>query len=294
MAYYTYKITNLINHKFYIGKAKDIQKRWSAHKTAAKNKKEGDYSIFHRAITKHGPDNFVVEELTQHEIETNALDQEKTLIKELNAKDRETGYNMTDGGDGASGYRHTEEAKRRMSEYRKGKYVGNSNPFYGQHHTEEMRQQLSAIRKRQNQDHPEKYNQLNIAQCFLNLEECLDIQRAWMQKDVSMEMLSSKYGVVLTTIFHILHGTYIAVRGHSILTEEIFQKIKREKEITQNIHLRKLTSNQEKEIIWKYLNTTVSLKEIANEYLTSPTTIKNTLKRNNVLLRGPKSSKHRL
>lgn len=170
MAYYTYKITNLINHKFYIGKAKDIQKRWSAHKTAAKNKKEGDYSIFHRAITKHGPDNFVVEELTQHEIETGALDQEKDFIKNLNAKDRSIGYNITDGGEGASGYRHTEEAKKRMSEYRKTHWIGAGNPFYGKHHSDNFKQKHSQVMKAKYLANPEYYDQLNIRQCALNLE----------------------------------------------------------------------------------------------------------------------------
>lgn len=76
------------------------------------------------------------------------------------------GYNMTDGGDGAIGCTHSEEARKKLSDKAKerlsnkenhpmygkrfseetkekmskahiGKRMGVDNPFYGKHHTEE-------------------------------------------------------------------------------------------------------------------------------------------------------------
>src|ERR1035437_892523 len=143
MSYYTYKITNLINKKIYIGKAANIQKRWSQHKTAAKNQEPNDFAILHRAMNKYGFDNFIVEQLTQHEKEEDALAQEILFISQFNTQNRAIGYNLTEGGDGSSGYKHSEEAKIKMSEAKNGVYIGKNNPFYGKSHSAETCEFLS-------------------------------------------------------------------------------------------------------------------------------------------------------
>ena len=59
-----YKIENLINHKVYIGQSKDINKRWSRHRT-------NEHNIhLRRAFEKYGIENFSFEIL----IETYDLD----------------------------------------------------------------------------------------------------------------------------------------------------------------------------------------------------------------------------
>jgi len=76
-------------------------------------------------------------------------------------KDLGTGvlHNRTDGGDGSSGFTHSEESKRKMSEERKGKFSGKNNPmygvslkgenhhFYGKSHSEETKRKMSEKRK---------------------------------------------------------------------------------------------------------------------------------------------------
>lgn len=290
MPYYTYKITNLKNSKLYIGKASNIKKRWAAHKTAAKTKQEGDYSIFHRSIAKHGCDNFAIEELSQHELEKDALLQEKIFIKELNAKDKSIGYNLTDGGDGASGYKHTEEAKKRMSELKKGIYLGNKNPFYGKHHSIEFRLKHAQVMKAKYLANKDYYDQLNALQCGLNLEQCLEIQRQWMKKDIGMEALAKNFGATVKTIFNILHGTYTILRGKSLLTEELLQQIKREKEMNAGKRYRKLSEDNELKLVERYQSSTKpSLKELARLYSVSDSTIANILKRHNISTRSNKS-----
>ena len=228
MNYYTYKIINLINGKIYIGKAANIKKRWSQHKTAAKNKDPNDFSILHRSMLKYGFDNFIIEQLTEHEKEEDALAQESIFISELKTRDRNIGYNMTDGGDGPSGYKWSDEAKKKMSENRKGKYNGEANPFYGKIHSDKTKLILSDLANERYYNDPDKYDAINIQQCELNTTTCIDIQKLYLKKNISMEDLAKQYSIAIATIHNILHGDYIAIRGQSIITEELFLQIKKE------------------------------------------------------------------
>lgn len=45
------------------------------------------------------------------------------------------------------GKHHSEETKEKLSEARKGKYMGEDNPMYGKHHTEKSRKKMSDARK---------------------------------------------------------------------------------------------------------------------------------------------------
>ena len=73
---------------------------------------------------------------------------EKTYIRHFNTYRPYTnhGFNFTIGGDGATGYIHTEEARKKMSEAKKGE----NNPMYGKHHTEEARKKISEANKGEN------------------------------------------------------------------------------------------------------------------------------------------------
>jgi len=148
--YYIYKITNLVNNKVYIGKTHDVKKRWRDHKRIAKIKTKGDYAYFHKAINKHGDNFFKVEVIDKFQSEKDCFEAECNYINYYKSNQRKFGYNLTEGGDGCSGYRHTKESLELMSSLKKGSYIGTRNPFYGKNHSEKTKRVLSENKKAQN------------------------------------------------------------------------------------------------------------------------------------------------
>ena len=101
-----YKITNLVNGHFYIGMSVDIEKRFRDHKAPRSLNRN---HVLSRAMRRHGRENFILEVLEQCE-ESSLSRREIFWIAELKPH-----YNMTAGGIGARGVRHSEETKRRLS-----------------------------------------------------------------------------------------------------------------------------------------------------------------------------------
>lgn len=131
-----YKITNKVNGKIYIGITNQgsgvrYYKHWS-------DARKGDPCPIHKAMTKYGKENFTLEIIDFADTYDELKEKEKFYIKKFNSMDRSVGYNLTEGGDGTFGRLHSEEtkekirqkalgrkaseeAKKRMSESRKGK-----------------------------------------------------------------------------------------------------------------------------------------------------------------------------
>ena len=123
-----YAFKNKTNGKMYVGQT---QRTFGIRTKQHLNRSD---TYFDKALSKYGLNNFSYW----------ILDRGSTL-EELNEKERywiteydclwPNGYNLTIGGDGVKGYRHTDEYKRKMSEAKKGKMIGENNPFYGKKHT---------------------------------------------------------------------------------------------------------------------------------------------------------------
>lgn len=92
-----YKITNIINHKSYIGQSINIEKRWYEHKCKAFCKKDVSYnSALHHGFRKYGVENFSFEIL--EECHSELLDlKEREYIKKENTLSP-NGYNILIGG----------------------------------------------------------------------------------------------------------------------------------------------------------------------------------------------------
>ena len=135
---YIYSFTNITNGKRYIGKTvKDVECRIRQHA----NKSILDaQSIFHKALKKYGMEGFYIKtwEIPNGQLsfaENNTIKQFNTIFP--------NGYNMTEGGEGTVGFKHSDETKKKLSEA----WTGEKNPNFGKHHSEETKRKMS-IRKK--------------------------------------------------------------------------------------------------------------------------------------------------
>jgi group I intron endonuclease len=110
-----YQARNLVNGKCYVGVSINFHKRKIAHKTRAANNSP---THFHNAIRKYGWDNFEWNILYEGE------DAHKKEMEYILSLDTITnGYNLTIGGEGTTGWKHTDEARRAISTAN----IGNTN-----------------------------------------------------------------------------------------------------------------------------------------------------------------------
>lgn len=148
---------NKINGKKYYGKtSKDPLERW---KNGHGYKKQ---TYFYNAIIKYGWDNF--EHIILHnnlscseasDLEKYYIEKDKTNVCRW-SKEVCGGYNMTDGGEGKLGHKHTQESKEKISQHslemwkdpnkRKElieKRSGQNSSSYGKKMSDETKQKLS-------------------------------------------------------------------------------------------------------------------------------------------------------
>jgi group I intron endonuclease len=108
-----YRVTCLVNDKLYFGVTRQtLQRRQSRHLAAALG--TSPYP-FHRAIRKHGPNNFLWNVIAELPSVAEAYALEVALIKEHRTIEHTYGYNSTQGGEGSRGYRHSEDTRTRLS-----------------------------------------------------------------------------------------------------------------------------------------------------------------------------------
>lgn len=107
------------NGKKYVGiTSKPCEERWKNGKGYQNNRH------FTQAINKYGWDNIKHIILWQGKEKEIACELEKHYIKLFDLTNREKGYNSSTGGEKSSeGFKHTEEAKRKISDANKGKTV---------------------------------------------------------------------------------------------------------------------------------------------------------------------------
>jgi group I intron endonuclease len=139
-----YKVTNLINGKGYVGKAKNIRIRWYVHKGSRFRRKY--QSAIYAAMIKYGINNFKCEVL----LLLNNYDEE--ILNELEIffiADQNTyyngidgwGYNLTKGGEG--GQEPTDEVKLKISKALKGR----TSPLKGRKRGPMPEEQKEKIRR---------------------------------------------------------------------------------------------------------------------------------------------------
>jgi group I intron endonuclease len=112
-----YRAINTVNGKSYIGKTeKTLERRRDLHVTASKQKSQ---FAFHKAIAKYGVDAFEWHVLEACNSIENLNTQEKNYIK-IYETFGPKGYNMTEGGEGQSGWNPSKETRALWSKQRTG------------------------------------------------------------------------------------------------------------------------------------------------------------------------------
>lgn len=160
MKYIIYQIQNKINNKNYIGfSSKSVEKRWSKHCVDAKN---GRNTYLCNAIRKYGTENFdtkIIHCCDNLDLAKNFLEQH--YIKNLKSYYLDgNGYNMTLGGEGTIGHKHSNETKIKMSKSHTGRKhsdetklklslqrTGVGNPNYGRDFSQEHKEKLGLASK---------------------------------------------------------------------------------------------------------------------------------------------------
>ena len=150
--YKIYKITNKINNKIYIGfTSKKLKERLSKHhRDAIYNKRK---TILCHAIRKYGIENFEIKLLFKVNNYDKIIGLESECIKKYKTYYEEHGYNMTFGGEGTIGHKHSLETKQKMVSAHLGKKhssstklklsnlrKGNKNPNFGKVYTDEEKE----------------------------------------------------------------------------------------------------------------------------------------------------------
>lgn len=139
-----YGIKNTLDQKVYIGKSKNIKKRWASHKSELKRKvkKKDTNRYLWYAVQKYGLENFeffVAEELI--------IDEALFKVKELywmdyyNSCNRDFGYNLR--RDSKTNMIVHEDTKKLLSQTMQGE----SNPNFGNHWSDEQKKYMSDLKK---------------------------------------------------------------------------------------------------------------------------------------------------
>lgn len=141
-----YKITCLANNKIYIGSSQNIFKRIFTHKSTLKRNTHRNKHL-QSAWNKFGENSFVFDIIEVVE-EGNLIDREQEWINSTKCYDRNLGFNICKLADRPTGYLHTEECKKLMSEIKKDKIkegliVSNlKGKFINRKHSEETKEKI--------------------------------------------------------------------------------------------------------------------------------------------------------
>jgi len=137
-----YQIYCRSNNKSYIGITNNLKRRMTVHKNSTAD------TVLNRTVLKYGKDNFTLNIIDRCKTWEEACKKERWYIKELNTH-VPNGLNMTDGGEGVFGLKHSEKTKLQMSVSHKGKrsgMYGKTGPNLGKKFSEETRKRISESR----------------------------------------------------------------------------------------------------------------------------------------------------
>lgn len=198
-----YRERNEINLKCYIGKShNDAVGRSKAHRNGRGNR------LLKQAIAKYGIENFTFEILHDGVFDELLNDFE---IAEIAKHDSvaPNGYNLTEGGDGVCGHRHSAETKEKMARAKLGKKAsdetkrkmskarkGENSPNYGKPMPESQKRKISKTKtgKKQSKEQKQKTSEVLTGRTFSD-EHKRNLSKAAKGRKHSHETLCKMLGM---------------------------------------------------------------------------------------------------
>lgn len=111
---FIYKLTNIINNKIYIGLTTETIKERCRKRNVEARLNLAKTSYILNAIRKYGENNFKVEQIDTANSLEELKNKEVHYIKYYNSKDRNIGYNLTEGGEGNKGLKMSDKTKNKI------------------------------------------------------------------------------------------------------------------------------------------------------------------------------------
>ena len=130
-----YKITNVKNGKFYIGSAKDIDRRWWEHKNDLKKNKHKNPKLQH-AWDFYGENSFEFI-ILENVIECELFKREQFYLDMFKPYMRDIGYNITPTAGGGDNFTHNPNKEQIIKNMTVANNVGH---MHGKKHSEEAKE----------------------------------------------------------------------------------------------------------------------------------------------------------
>ena len=250
------------NGKVYIGITCQKPKyRW------ANGKGYKESPLFYNAIKKYGWENFEHEVLFDNLSEQDAKQLEIDLISKYKSNNRDFGYNITSGGDGALGRKMSEESKDKIRKANSGKHPNEetrakmSKSQKGRKHSEETRKKISEKHKGMS------YNKKQIYQIDTNTNKII---KTWDSIKEASEFL----GISKSNIQSVCYGKTKTAGGFT------WQFVNEHHEFVPKIITRKIV--QLDKDTNSFVNVWDSIKEATMYFGGSPSTLSVSCKKNTV------------
>lgn len=174
-----YIIRNKVNGKVYIGQTCRFSRRKAQH---LHDTRRGRYlhKPLCRAFAKYGEEAFEFEILEECATLELTNEREKHWIAVFDSYNLEKGYNLTQGGEGTSGYVYTEQDRQKMSEAQRKRppmseetkkkigdaHRGEKNHNFGKKLSSKTRQKISDANKNPSAETRERFRQISLGRTF--------------------------------------------------------------------------------------------------------------------------------